>query len=47
MLLPDLAARLDTAATKTDLDQVDIARVMDTNPRTVARWLQREAAPPT
>ena len=41
----DLATRLDTAAAKADLDQVDIARVMDTNPRTVARWMQRKAAP--
>lgn len=44
-LLLDLAARLDTAAAKADLDQIDIARVMDTNPRTVARWMQRKAAP--
>jgi putative toxin-antitoxin system antitoxin component (TIGR02293 family) len=43
--LLDLAARLDTAANKADLDQVDIARVMDTNPRTVARWMQRKSAP--
>jgi len=45
LLLPDLATRLDTAAAKADLDQIDIARVMDTNPRTVARWMQRKAAP--
>jgi len=41
----DLAERLGTAAAKAELDQRDIARALDTNPRTVARWLQRMSAP--
>lgn len=41
----DLASRLQDAAAKTDLDQADIARVLDTNPRTIARWMQRTSAP--
>ncbi|MBK5219307.1 MAG: DUF2384 domain-containing protein [Thermoleophilia bacterium] len=28
-----------------ELDQSDLARVLDTNPRTVARWLHRQASP--
>ncbi len=43
--MPDLADRLEAAAAKTDLDQVDLARVLDTNPRTISRWLQRQATP--
>lgn len=43
--MPDLADRLGVAAAKTELDQVDLARVLDTNPRTVSRWLQRQATP--
>jgi putative toxin-antitoxin system antitoxin component (TIGR02293 family) len=41
----DIAERLGTAAARAELDQSDIARVLDTNPRTVARWLQRASAP--
>jgi putative toxin-antitoxin system antitoxin component (TIGR02293 family) len=43
--MTDLATRLGSAAAKTDLDQADIARVLNTNPRTVSRWLQRASAP--
>jgi putative toxin-antitoxin system antitoxin component (TIGR02293 family) len=28
-----------------ELDQADVARVLDTNPRTVSRWLQRQTEP--
>jgi putative toxin-antitoxin system antitoxin component (TIGR02293 family) len=28
-----------------ELDQSDLARVLDTNPRTIARWLHRQASP--
>lgn len=43
--MPDLADRLGAAAAKTELDQVDLARVLGTNPRTISRWLQRQATP--
>jgi putative toxin-antitoxin system antitoxin component (TIGR02293 family) len=43
--MPDLADRLRAASAKVDLDQAEIARVLQTNPRTVSRWLQRETAP--
>jgi putative toxin-antitoxin system antitoxin component (TIGR02293 family) len=43
--LADLAERLEAATSKLELDHSDIARVVDTNPRTVSRWLHREAAP--
>lgn len=41
----DIASRLELASERVELDQADLARVLDTNPRTVARWLHREAAP--
>lgn len=43
--MPDLATRLQEATERVDLDRVDVARVLDTNPRTVSRWLQRQAVP--
>lgn len=43
--MPDLAERLESASQRVDLDQADLARVLDTNPRTVARWLGRESQP--
>lgn len=43
--LADLAERLGQVTTTVAFDQADVARILDTNPRTVARWLQREAAP--
>lgn len=42
MTLPE---RLETAAARIELDGRDLARVLETSPRTVARWLNREAAP--
>ncbi len=42
-----LAQRLRGAAEKTDLDQGDLAGLVGTNPRTVARWLSAETEPRT
>lgn len=41
----DLAGRLGQASEQVELDQSDLARVLDTNPRTIARWLHRQASP--
>jgi putative toxin-antitoxin system antitoxin component (TIGR02293 family) len=41
----DLAGRLGQASKQVELDQRDLARVLDTNPRTIARWLHRQASP--
>jgi putative toxin-antitoxin system antitoxin component (TIGR02293 family) len=37
--------RLERVAASIELDRRDLARVLDANPRTVSRWLNREAAP--
>ena len=37
--------RLGELAEQLRLDQADVARVLGTNPRTVARWLHEEAQP--
>jgi putative toxin-antitoxin system antitoxin component (TIGR02293 family) len=42
-----LAHRLRGAAERTDLDQADLASLVGTNPRTVARWLAEESEPRT
>jgi uncharacterized protein (DUF2384 family) len=41
----DLRERLESALENADLDQGQAARVLGTNPRTVARWLKEEATP--
>ena len=41
----DLADRLGLASKRVELDQADLARALDTNPRTIARWLHRQASP--
>lgn len=41
----DLAGRLRRAASATALDQVDVAKLMGSDPRTVARWLSSQATP--
>lgn len=41
----DLPSRLGIASERLDLDQGDLARVLDTNPRTISRWLQRQSSP--
>ncbi len=43
--LADLAERLDRASGRVELDQADLARMLDTNSRTVSRWLSRQTAP--
>lgn len=40
----DLADRLGHASELVELDQADLARALDTNRRTIARWLHREAS---
>lgn len=37
--------RLEVAREEVSFDQSDLARVLDTTPRTVSRWLHRETAP--
>lgn len=37
--------RLRGAVEKTDLDRADVASLVGTNPRTVARWLTEESEP--
>lgn len=41
----DLADRLEHASESVELDQGDLARVLDTNPRTIGRWLHRQSSP--
>jgi putative toxin-antitoxin system antitoxin component (TIGR02293 family) len=43
--LDSLPQRLRNAVQQTDLDQADIARLLGTNPRTVARWLKDQTEP--
>ena len=40
-----LAQRLTDLAAAVDLDSVDMARAIGTNPRTVSRWLAETSAP--
>jgi putative toxin-antitoxin system antitoxin component (TIGR02293 family) len=43
--LPGLAEKLERATARLELDQADIARAVDANPRTVSRWMQRQTQP--
>ena len=43
--MADLAERLGKATGQIELDQADLARMLETNPRTVSRWLSRQTAP--
>lgn len=43
--MPLLAERLQRAASSIDLDHTELARVLETNPRTVSRWLRKETEP--
>lgn len=43
--MPALAERLQRVAADVDLDSGDLARVLEANPRTVARWLSQESEP--
>jgi putative toxin-antitoxin system antitoxin component (TIGR02293 family) len=40
-----LAERLQRAANEADLDASDLARIIEAQPRTVSRWLNREVEP--
>ena len=40
-----LPQKLEHASSLIELDQADIARVLDANPRTVARWMQGDTEP--
>lgn len=40
-----IVERLGQAATRVELGGAELARVLETNPRTVARWLDRTASP--
>jgi uncharacterized protein (DUF2384 family) len=40
-----VAERLGTILERGRLDYVDVARILDTNPRTVARWVREETEP--
>lgn len=40
-----LAERLQDAAARIELDSSDLARVLDTRPRNVARWFRQETEP--
>jgi uncharacterized protein (DUF2384 family) len=43
--MADMAERLGRASGQVELDQADLARMLDANPRTVSRWLSRQTAP--
>ena len=43
--MPDLKSRLERVTDEIQFDQADLARVLNTNPRTVARWTTGESAP--
>lgn len=43
--MADLAERLGRATGQIELEQTDLARMLETNPRTVSRWLSRQTAP--
>jgi putative toxin-antitoxin system antitoxin component (TIGR02293 family) len=43
--LANLAERLGHASGQIELDQADLARLLQTNPRTVSRWLSRQTSP--
>lgn len=43
--MQDLAERLERVSSRVELDQSAIARVLDRNPRTVARWIHGETTP--
>jgi transcriptional regulator with XRE-family HTH domain len=43
--VPELAERLGQLAGKADLDQGDLARVLGTSTRTIARWLSEQSEP--
>jgi len=43
--LPELVERLEAATATVDFGRGDLARALDTSPRTVSRWVQGTTAP--
>jgi putative toxin-antitoxin system antitoxin component (TIGR02293 family) len=43
--MSSVAARLESIIQRGQLDYVDIARILGTNPRTVSRWVHEETEP--
>jgi transcriptional regulator with XRE-family HTH domain len=43
--MADLAERLGRASGQIELDQADLARMIDADPRTVSRWLSKQTSP--
>jgi putative toxin-antitoxin system antitoxin component (TIGR02293 family) len=41
-----LIERLKQAAKKVELDESDLARLLETSPKTISRWRNRSAPPP-
>lgn len=43
--MSSVAVRLGSIIERGHLDYVDVARILETNPRTVARWIHEETEP--
>lgn len=43
--MEDLAERLETASATVEFGQADLARVLETTPRTVSRWINGKTQP--
>ena len=43
--MSSIATRLETILERGQLDYVDVARILETNPRTVARWVHQDTEP--
>jgi putative toxin-antitoxin system antitoxin component (TIGR02293 family) len=44
-MLQDLVERLENVSEGVGVDRSDVARVLETSPRTVSRWMHRKTAP--
>jgi transcriptional regulator with XRE-family HTH domain len=44
-VLTNLANKLESARTTVDFDQGELARVLETTPRTVSRWIHGQTTP--
>jgi len=44
-MLQNLVERLESASDGVGVDRSDVARVLETSPRTVSRWLHQETSP--
>lgn len=43
--MPDLAERLESVSVTVEFGRADLARVLETTPRTVSRWLHGQTTP--